>query len=92
MAEPQTAPKPAVVPQSLDAGTSYLVLKRDGEKWQTVNTTSARSTDAAIKAVVVKLAETDQAGEYVAVPSRSWTPQTVKPKVERSLVVEAVKS
>jgi hypothetical protein len=88
-----TPPKPAPKPVAADAGTEYLVLRKidDGKGWATVNTATARTTEAAIKAVVEKLAEKDQAGTYVAVVASRWQPVEIEPKVERSLVVKAVK-
>lgn len=95
MTEPQSpapAPAPASAPtKKADAGTSYLVLKKKGDHWASVNHATARTTEAAIKAVVEKLAETDQAGTYVAVVASRWTPIEITPKVERSLVLKAVK-
>lgn len=104
MNDTQTAPQPetqservpaaSVPPKRATAseGTVYLVLKKskDGKSFETVNTTTARTTDAAIKAVVEKLAEADQAGTYVAVVASRWTPVEITPKVERSLVLKAV--
>lgn len=85
---PVAAPTPA---KTADAGTSYLILKKKGDHWESVNHATARTTEAAIKAVVEKLAETDQAGTYVAVVASRWTPIEIVPKVERSLVLKAVK-
>jgi hypothetical protein len=61
--------------------TSYLVLRRDklvkdgsptGD-WREFDFVNAASADAAIRAV----AEAKGAGEFVAVPARSWKPRTV---------------
>lgn len=73
--------------------TSYLVLRKAVNtdlppdpkahlpmSWATVNEVSATSATAAIRAVVAKIAEKDQAGTFVAVPARSWKPVTVNPQ------------
>lgn len=84
-------------PQSLDAGTEYVVLMRlkvsqdahDGSRltWCEVGRASVRSADAAVREVVGKLKEDERKGQFVAVPSRSWKPVGVSEKVERTLVI-----
>lgn len=61
------------------ADTDYLVMRQDDEDlktWHVVDTgVSAHSADAACR----MLAEVnDQAGNYVAVPIRSWNPTEQK--------------
>lgn len=76
--------------------TEYLVLKalepkgpagaiNDGvpaNAWARVNTVTASSATVAIRAVVSKLAESDQTGTFVAVPARSWKPINVAPQTQ----------
>jgi hypothetical protein len=91
---PATAPVATPAPESKKADTGlteYLVLKQDGESWVEVNVGRGRTTEKAIEAVVEKLAEEDQGGRYVAVVKSRWVPIDITAKVERSLVLKAVK-
>lgn len=64
--------------------TEYIVLRelRTGTttSWQRIQSAKATSASAAIRAVVGKLSQNDQAGSFVAVPVRSWRPVTVQPQ------------
>lgn len=82
-----TAPL-TVAPKASDAGTEYVVLRQDDDKWAFVKKSTARTPDAAVK----DAHGTGSAAVYVAVPARSWKPMKVTPKVETTLVVEAAKS
>lgn len=64
--------------------TSYVILCQDGSgpegavrAWQHIATVSAASSEAAIRKVVAEDNGTAD-GIYVAVPSRSFKPTTVK--------------
>ena len=85
--------------------TEYLVMKaleatgpagaiNDGvpaNSWTRVQSITASSATAAIRAVVSKLAERDQAGMFVAVPARSWKPVAVAPQTQIRLELTEVK-
>lgn len=66
--------------------TKYVVLRQEmaGDpargSWHEVTSAAASSAEGAIRAVVGKLTEKDQAGTFVAVPARSWKPVTVNPQ------------
>lgn len=83
--EPQTIQEAAVAA----ATTIYVVLKEGPVgAWKDIATVKARDGNSAIRATIAGLDETDQAGTFVAVPSRSWKPVRVSAKVERTIVVE----
>jgi len=65
--------------------TSYIVLTNTEKGWQQLTGTYSGSRPrAAIEAALATgSALGEQAGEYVAVPARSWKP--VKVKVEKAL-------
>jgi len=95
----QTATRPPQPPTPAgDGGTKYLVLRELGEtadglneQWETVNFARARTAEKAIEQAVGKLPEEEQAGTFVAVAVSRWTPMLITPKVERSLILKAVK-
>jgi len=72
-------------------GTEYLVFKKAGDGWDPVNTVTARSADQAVRDVAAKLADKDQAGTFVAIPSRSFKPVTVKKETVTTLKLEEAK-
>lgn len=89
---------PTPEPQSLDAGTTYIVMAQiktpdadrvDKIAWHRLAEADARGADAAIRAVVGALPESKRSGTFVAIPARSFKPVTVSEKVERTLVIGA---
>lgn len=64
--------------------TDYTILKRDttGEWWGEVRYERARSTRAAIAAAIT---DSNEAGDYVAIPTRSFRPVTVKVETKTAL-------
>lgn len=84
------APAPAEQQEQKDEGTVYLVLKSievtspkpgDGRKvkvWGSLKAYTANNGNGAIRMAVADLPAEDKAGEYVAVPVRSWNPLPVK--------------
>lgn len=52
----------------------------------------ASSATAAIRSVVSKLSDKEQAGVFVAVPARSWKPTRVAPKTTVQLELTEVKA
>ena len=81
---------PTPTPESKAAETTYVILRQgEGEStWHMVNRTAlSGSSQAAIRSVVAKLAAADQAGTFVAVPSRSWKPVKVSTKTETTVVI-----
>lgn len=88
------APVPARAPaRTADAGTLYVVLYTTelDPKWGEHKRVTARTPEAAIKAAVGDTIP-DGADRFIAIPARSWKPVKVTEKVERSLVVDEVKS
>lgn len=71
--------------------TSYKILRANGLAWIEVQSVTATSTTAAVRACVSKLAEKDQAGTFVAVPARSWRPVTVQPQTSIRLELTQAK-
>lgn len=70
--------------------TPYVVLKKSGDGWDVVQQrVTCLSREVAIREVVEKMAEADQAGTYVAVPARSWSPVRVAAKTVTTLEIEA---
>ncbi len=67
-------------------GTEYVVLRQEDDRWVVAKTTVARTPENAIKS-----AYGNGGAVYVAVPSRSWNPVKVTPKVETTLTLEAAK-
>lgn len=63
--------------------TNYTILLKEGEAWKVVGTKEAASAKAAIRAQLNGKAAGMSTGTFVAVPSRSWEPVTVK--VEQAL-------
>lgn len=53
--------------------------------WVEIKTVPGRSQEEAIKAA----ADTNSPGTYTAVPARSWSPLTVKPKTVTTFELEA---
>lgn len=90
MTEP--TPTPAK-PKRKTAAKGYIVLRRTpNTDWETVGATQIVASGVlAIRAVVAKLPEADQAGTFVAVPARSWVPVSVSAKVTTTVVLEEVK-
>lgn len=64
LGEPDPTPKPK---KRENAGTEYVVLARTGEGWE-----PAARTTANAKAEAVKNTVGGDAGDYKAVPARSW--------------------
>lgn len=93
MNPPHTTPPPAAQKKTAARTSPYLVLTKAGDKdsWKTVDTVTAKNPDDAIELAVGKLSEELQAGVYVAIATKRWNPATIKPKVERSLVLTRVK-
>lgn len=83
-----------LAPESLDAGTDYVVLAQADDVsvgWVPLNgTVTARSPQQAIRAAVQ--AHPDSGGNYIAVPSRSWKSYRVTAKVETKLMLDEVTS
>lgn len=89
-------------PDSRRAETTYVILSQTLVEGQTKNelvwrieasALLARTADAAVKAYVATLAadDVDDKGRvFVAVPTRSWKPVTVKPQTVTTLVIEEV--
>lgn len=86
---PPRTPRPRKTSQPAAArGTSYVVLRRvhegegaragDGDRWETIGSTTAANDRAAVKAVVDARAEKGESkdGTFVAVPARSFQPRT----------------
>lgn len=91
MNPPQTTPPPAAPKKTAGRTSPYLVLAKAADKWKTLDTVTAKNPDDAIELAVGKLPEDQQAGVYVAIATRRWTPTEIKAKVERSLVLTRVK-
>lgn len=76
--------------------TEYVVLRELGTgattSWQTLTTAKASSAAAAIRSVVSKLREDDQAGKFVAIPMRSWRPVSVNPQTTIRLELTEAKA
>lgn len=68
-------------------GTEYVVLRQEDDRWVVAKTTVARTPENAIKSAH----SNGNGAVYVAVPSRSWNPVKVTPKVETTLTLEAAK-
>lgn len=80
-------------PQSLDAGTEYVILAKADDVsvgWVPVaGTVVARSPSAAVRAGAQNSGRQEGAGDFKAIPLRSWkTTYTVTPKTETKLVIE----
>lgn len=76
-----------------DEGTEYVVLFQLGEgRWQYDGAVVARDASTAIRKTYESRPTPDPgiAVTFVAVPSRSWSPVKVTPKVETTLVLEDV--
>lgn len=74
--------------------TSYLVLRQTANTsggWDVVQEVDSAGAAGAIRACVSKLAPSDQAGVFVAVPARSWRPTKVAPKTTVQLELTEVK-
>jgi hypothetical protein len=65
--------------------TEYVLFEKlnDGGWWEKVSSVEARSATSAIRAFLE--GENGTAGEYAAVPARSWKPVTVKVETKTSL-------
>lgn len=99
-AEPQTAPATTLVPEKVERpDTSYLILslRRDAtpgtEPFFVIASdgVTARSAEAAVKVYADTIPSElwNEDGEtLVAIPSRSWKPMKVRPKVETTLVIK----
>lgn len=88
--DPKTAPAPPPAAEAPTVLTPYLILKHTIDNgWETVQEKTARNATAAIRAVVEKLTEADQAGTYVACPMKSWNPVKVAPKTVTTLEMES---
>ncbi len=84
-----TIVQPEVEPQSLAAGTEYVILEQVeavnaltsdlGKAWQEVATVTARDATQAIKEHLASATEVD--GRFIATPARSWKPVSVKTKI-----------
>ena len=72
----------------MSASTSYVVLRRDveGGRWSEVATVDASNATTAIRHIAAKDAAT---AVYVAVPTRSWRPVTVKVETQTVLKLDA---
>ncbi len=64
----------------------YYVLNRQEESWYPVSVVEARSDDAAIREAAKDSDGNPQAGVYVAIPDRSWSP--VEITVEQTIQVK----
>lgn len=75
-----------------EPGTEYVVFKEqdDGSFVRVGKTTTGRTPEAAIKAVVEAEPEDKQAGMYVAVAKSRWQLVEIEPHVERTLIVRPI--
>ncbi len=80
------AQEPIPEPQSLAAGTEYMILEwmadadvSEKGMWLEVGTVTARDSTQAIKDHLAGQTEID--GRFVATPARSWKPVSVKTKI-----------
>lgn len=87
-------------PQSIDAGTDYIVLAKQppslsgdstaefsGNVWRHVGQYTARSAEAAIRAYMGN-GKTEATTVLVAVPVRSWNPVRVETKTVTTLEIK----
>lgn len=83
----QAAAAPAT-PAAGKKQTEYLVLALgdEGGHWLEKKKVKARSPRAAVSAIMAELGPTAQGGTFVAVPTRSWEPVTVKTETQTKLV------
>jgi hypothetical protein len=79
------------IPQSLDAGTEYVILERiaGSGDWSEVVRTHSRTSEGAVR----KYLDTadDRSGTFVAIPARSWKPVTVRAQTVTTLKFEEAK-
>lgn len=68
----QRAVEPVPEPDKRD-GTDYFVLEQDGDHWARIGQAIAKDAADAIRATC-----NDEPGTYLAIPSRSWKPITVR--------------
>jgi hypothetical protein len=90
-----TSEQPTVIrpPAKPPTSTAYTILRRvEPDTWNTIGTTNARTNADAIRTVVGRLPETEQAGTYVAMPSRSFQPFEVVVTTETKLTLGEAKS
>lgn len=86
------APAPSTAPPE-SAGTDYVILAKDGATWKQHRTVTARSADQAIRDHLKTAGGTpvNADGTYLAIPSRSFKPVTVKTETVTTLKLEEAK-
>jgi hypothetical protein len=70
------------------ADTTYIVLRASADElgWDYVSkVANVKSADAALRAAINTVALDDRDGIYVAVPSRSWKPLSVRTETTTTL-------
>jgi hypothetical protein len=74
-------------PPVVEQGTEYVILIDDtGNHWIKVGTATARNSDDAI--LKFSADHGNQAGKFVAIPTKRWNPKTITPQTVTTLKLE----